>query len=45
MLLKAIMKMKRLKRLNLEVSNNMLSDEGINNSLLLLGNQIQMEYF
>lgn len=43
MLSKSIMKMTGLKRLNLEVSNNLLSDEGINNSLPLLVNLIQME--
>lgn len=35
-LIKAIMKMSELKRLTLEISNNFLSDEGINNSLPLL---------
>lgn len=35
-LAKAIMKMTDLKRLCLEISNNLLSDEGINNALPLL---------
>jgi translation initiation factor 2-alpha kinase 4 len=39
-LTKAIMKMVELKRLTFEISNNLLSDEGINNSLPLLADLI-----
>lgn len=35
--------MSELKRLTLEISNNLLSDEGINNSLPLLEGLVQME--
>lgn len=42
-LTKAIMKMSDLKRLTLEISNNLLSDEGINNALPLLEGLVQME--
>ncbi|CAK57219.1 unnamed protein product (macronuclear) [Paramecium tetraurelia] len=42
-LTKAIMKMSELKRLTLELSNNQISDEGINNSLPLLEGLVQME--